>query len=107
MSEEMLKNEEPDTLFNNKPPTYSDFTKKLMKTRTPGPNGVPYRVYKRCPEVAKLLFQYLRSMWLKKTISAMWREAEGVFFPKEEGATEVGKFRTISLLDLEGKLYFH
>ena len=110
MSEEMLKYEETDTPFNNKPPSYSDFTKKLRKTRTksaPGPNGVPYRVYKRCPEVAKLIFHYLRSMWVKSTISDTWREAEGVFIPKEEGATEVGKFRTISLLDLEGKLYFH
>ena len=39
-------------------------------------------------------------------MSDMWRTAEGIFIPKEDGATEVGKFRTISLLNVEGKLYF-
>merc|ERR1712106_990641 len=36
----------------------------------------------------------------------MGRKAEGIFIPKEDGATSVGKFRTISLLNVEGKLYF-
>ena len=109
MTEEMWEHQEPDMLFNNKPPTYLEFMKKLRKTRTksaPGPNGVPYKVYKRCPEVAKLLYQYLRSMWIKNVISDTWRVAEGVFIPKVEKATSVEKFRTISLLNVEGKLFF-
>ena len=107
--EEMWKHKEPETAFNNKPPTYAEFTKKLRRTRTksaPGPNGVPYRVYKRCPEVAKLLYQYLRSMWAKNVISDSWKEAEGVFIPKVDNAESVDKFRTISLLNVEGKLFF-
>ena len=109
MSEEMWEHKEPEIDFNNKPPSYSEFLKKLRKTRAksaPGPNGVPYRVYKRCPEVAKLLYQYLRSMWAKNKISDAWREAEGVFIPKEENASSVEKYRTISLLNVEGKLLF-
>ena len=109
MTEEMWEHEEPETEFNNKPPTYAEFTKRLRRTRTksaPGPNGVPYRVYKRCPEVAKLLYQYLRSMWANNKVSDTWREAEGVFIPKEENASSVEKFRTISLLNVEGKLFF-
>ena len=39
-------------------------------------------------------------------MSDEWRKAEGVFIPKEEGAKTVEKFRTISLLNVEGKLYF-
>ena len=100
---------EPETDFNNKPPTYAEFQKKLRRTRTksaPGPNGVPYRVYKRCPEVAKLLYQYLRSMWARNKVSDSWRVAEGVFIPKENNASTVEKFRTISLLNVEGKLFF-
>ena len=107
--EEMWEYAEPDTAFDNKPPTYLEFTKKLRKTRTrsaPGPNGVPYRVYKRCPEVAKLLYQYLRCMWARNAISDTWQEAEGVFIPKVDNASTVQKFRTISLLNVEGKLYF-
>ena len=109
MSEEMWEHKEPEIDFNNKPPSYSEFLKKLRKTRAksaPGPNGVPYRVYKRCPEVAKLLYLYLRSMWAKNEISDAWREAEGVFIPKEENASSVEKYRTISLLNVEGKLFF-
>ena len=81
----------------------------LRKSRTksaPGPNGVPYRVYKKCPKVAKQLWQYVCELWERNEISDSWRKAEGVFIPKEEGATEVGKFRTISLLNVEGKLFF-
>ena len=109
MSEEMWEHKEPETDFNNKPPTYAEFQKKLRRTRTksaPGPNGVPYRVYKRCPEVAKLLYQYLRSMWARNKVSDSWRVAEGVFIPKENNASTVEKFRTISLLNVEGKLFF-
>jgi len=58
---------------------------------------VPYRVYKRCPEVAKLLYQYLRSMWAKNEISDTI---------SEENASSVEKYRTISLLNVEGKLFF-
>ena len=45
-------------------------------------------------------------MWRKNAISKSWRKAEGIFIPKEDGATSVEKFRTISLLNVEGKLYF-
>merc|ERR1712215_502870 len=65
-----------------------------------------YIVYKRCPGLAKLLFLYLRGIWKKKGISKSWQKAEGIFIPKEDGATSIEKFRTISLLNVEGKLYF-
>ena len=48
----------------------------------------------------------MRGMWKNKAISKSWRKAEGIFIPKEDGATSVEKFRTISLLNVEGKLYF-
>ena len=63
-------------------------------------------VYKKCPKVAKLLWGYLREMWKKNSISDSWREAEGIFIPKEDGAKSVEKFRTISLLNVEGKIFF-
>ena len=81
----------------------------MRKTRSgsaPGPNGVPYLVYKRCPGVARQLWFYLKDLWKKNKICPSWQEAEGVFIPKEEGATTIDKFRTISLLNVEGKLFF-
>ena len=99
----------PEEDFNDKLPTFNEFAKKLSHTRSksaPGPNGVPYLVYKRCPKVAKLLWGYLRELWRKNVVSDSWREAEGIFIPKEDGAKTVEKFRTISLLNVEGKLFF-
>ena len=108
-AEEMLEYPEPELQFKSSPPSYKEFCKKLRKTRTksaPGPNGVPYRIYKKCPDVARLLWQNLCELWKRNQISDTWREANGVFIPKEEGATAVEKFRTISLLNVEGKLFF-
>ena len=100
---------QPQVDFDNEPPSWKEFNNRLRKTRNksaPGPNGVPYVVYKRCPGVARLLWGYLKGMWKKNSISREWRKAEGVFIPKEEGAEDVEKFRTISLLNVEGKLFF-
>ncbi len=107
--EGLLNYEPPEEDFNDKLPSLNEFTKKLSHTRSksaPGPNGVPYLLYKRCPKVAKLLWGYLRELWRKNVISDTWREAEGIFIPKEENAKIVNKFRTISLLNVEGKLFF-
>merc|ERR1739840_64584 len=65
-----------------------------------------YLVYKRCPGLARQLILYLKGLWKNKVISKSWRKAEGIFIPKEDGATSVEKFRTISLLNVERKLYF-
>ena len=34
-----------------------------------------------------------------------WFSAEGCFIPKEKNASKMGQFRTISLLNVEGKLF--
>ena len=101
--------QQAEVQFDDKLPTFNEFRKKLIRTRSnsaPGPNGVPYLVYKRCPKVAKLLWMYLKDLWKKNLISDTWREADGIFIPKVDGAKTVGKFRTISLLNVEGKLFF-
>ena len=107
--EDMYEYPQPQVDFDNEPPSWKEFNNRLRRTRNksaPGPNGVPYLVYKRCPGVAKLLWYYLKGMWKKNSISKEWRKAEGVFIPKEDGAEDVEKFRTISLLNVEGKLFF-
>ena len=109
IQEDLVEYEEPFVEFNNNPPSWGEFNKRLQKTRSkssPGPNGVPYLVYKRCPGLARLLHSYLRGMWKNNEMSESWRKAEGIFIPKEDGATLVEKHRTISLLNVEGKLYF-
>ena len=107
--EDMYEYREPEVEFDDEPPSWNEFNNLLRKTRNksaPGPNGIPYIVYKKCPGVARLLWGYLKGMWRKNSISKEWRKAEGIFIPKEEGAEDVDKFRTISLLNVEGKLFF-
>ena len=109
VQEDLWEYEKPEGDFNNKPPTWAEFRKHLWKTRSksaPGPNGVPYIIYKRCPGVARQLWLYLKTMWEENAISDSWRKAEGIFIPKIDGATSIDKFRTISLLNVEGKIYF-
>ena len=101
---DMCECSDPDVEFDDEPPSWNEFNARLRKTRNksaPGPNGVPYIVYKKCPGVAKLLWGYLKGLWRKNQISKEWRNAEGIFIPKENGAEDIGKFRTISLLNVE------
>ena len=109
MPEDLLEFDEPQVEFDSSVPSWQEFNTKLRKARNksaPGPNRVPYLLYKRCPKVARLLYGYLKGMWKKGSVSKAWRKAEGIFIPKVDGTKEVEKFRTISLLNVEGKLFF-
>ena len=39
-------------------------------------------------------------------IPKAWHRAEGVVIPKEKESTDISQFRPISLLNVEGKIYF-
>ena len=45
-------------------------------------------------------------MWKNTTIPECWKRADGCFVPKEENASQVSQFRTISLLSVEYKIFF-
>ena len=58
----------PRTEFDDSLPTWKEFNDRIQKARNksaPGPNGVPYLVYKKCPGLARLLFGYLKGLWRK------------------------------------------
>ena len=100
---------EPQHEYDSSLPTWKEFNEVLRKARTksaPGPNGVPYKLYKNCPGVARILFEYIKGLWRKNKIPPSWRRANGTLIPKENGATSIEKFRTISLLNVEGKIFF-
>ena len=48
----------------------------------------------------------MRQMFRKKDAAERWYIAEGIYLPKEEESKEIGQFRTISLLNVDGKIYF-
>ncbi|RUS81258.1 hypothetical protein EGW08_011000 [Elysia chlorotica] len=66
-------------------PSLDEVKAVVLKARaksTPGPNGVPYLLYKRCPNVLKRLHKILRRAWNDLNINEKWMTAEGVYIPK-------------------------
>ena len=88
-------------------PTYEDFEKKIKSRRngsSPGPNGVPYVVYKRCERVRRLLYECLSKLWLKGNVPLQWRIGESILIPKTEDLGDPGKFRNITMTNTSGKV---
>ncbi|KAG1925127.1 hypothetical protein F2P79_025744 [Pimephales promelas] len=103
------KPEEPSVELNTKEPTWQemqDIIRKAKASAAPGPSGIPYKVYKHCPQLLKRLWRILRKIWAKGSVPPSWKLAEGCFVPKEEGSSSIAQFRTISLLSVECKIFF-
>ncbi|GFO39082.1 reverse transcriptase [Plakobranchus ocellatus] len=99
----------PRIKFDSKPPTLQEVIAVVNKARAksaPGPNGVPYLLYKKCPNVLKKPHKILRSAWKNIKISKEWMTAEGVYIPKQQDLKGIIQFRPISLLNVEGKIFF-
>ncbi len=79
----------PTTEFNLRGPSLKEIEEIIKAARsasTPGPSGVPYLVYKRCPELHRHLWKILKVIWRKGRVSDQRRCAEGVWIPKEENS---------------------
>jgi hypothetical protein len=101
--------EQPEKALDEKEPTLGEVKDVVKKARTrsaPGPNGITYKVYKKCPKLLTRVWRLVKVIWRKGQIPPCWQVAEGCFVPKEENSTEIKQFRTISLLNVEGKIFF-
>ncbi|GFO34064.1 reverse transcriptase [Plakobranchus ocellatus] len=99
----------PVIKFESKPPSLQEFIAVVNEARAksaPRPNRVPYLLYKRCPNVLKRLDKILQSAWKTIKISKEWMTAEGVYIPTEQDSKGINQFRPISLLNVEGKMFF-
>ena len=95
--------------MNLKEPTWAEVTVIIKKARAksaPGPSGLGYKIYKKCPRLLKRSLNIIKVIWRKGTVPACWQQAEGCFVPKEEKSKDLSQFRRISLLSVEGKIYF-
>jgi len=63
-------------------------------------------VYKYCPKLLYRLWRILKVIWRKGKTPKQWRCADGVWIPKEEDSKIISQFRIISLLSVEGKIFF-
>lgn len=100
---------EPGHSCETFPPKLSEVERAVKKARAgsaPGPNGVPYLVYKRAPGVTRVLWRLMKVVWRNRQVPKAWRRAGGIMIPKERESKEIGQFRQISLLNVEGKIFF-
>ncbi|XP_049337547.1 uncharacterized protein LOC125802987 [Astyanax mexicanus] len=106
---ELIIPPDPSVQFNIKEPTLAEVRDAVRAARTsaaPGPSGVPYKVYKHCPRLLERLWRLIKVVWRRGKIVDQWRYADGVWIPKEENAGNISQFPTISLLSVEGKIFF-
>lgn len=80
--------------------------KKARSSSVPGPSGVPYKVHKNCPKLLHRLWRIMKGIWRRGKVAEQWSFAEGVWILKEEESKNIDQFRSISLLSVEGKLFF-
>ena len=104
--------ENPQVNFDNSKLNLSRLEIVLSKKRNasrPGPNQIPYKVYKKCP---KLRFYLMKLMWgviAEKRIPLKWRISDGIFIPKvdEPKPDQLrSDYRQIALSNVEGKLFW-
>ena len=48
----------------------------------------------------------LKDSWRTKSVAEKWCLAEGVYIPKEQNSETLPDFRSISLLNIDGKVFF-
>ena len=83
-----------------------DFVRKARPKSSPGINSISYKLYKRCPKILALLWKLLQEAYTKKFIADDWGLADGIHIPKEKDSRKIEQFRPISLLNVEGKIFF-
>ena len=105
--------EQPNILkgFNTSKFNFSDFMRFVNSRRnssSPGINMIPYRVYKKCPQICSFLFNIFGLCLKHCFVPVQWRVATEVYIPKAKppNPNNIKDFRPISLLNVEGKLFF-
>lgn len=100
---------EQSTQFDTNPPKWSEIKQVVEQARpasAAGPTGIPYKVYKNCPMVLKLLWKMTGAAWKSKAIPPAWNKAVTTFIPKDKESHNISQFRGIALLNVEGKIFF-
>ena len=97
--------------FDTSPFSTEEFNAVIRSRRNgsrPGPNQTPYKVYKKCPDIAKYLHHLCLDCLRLQRVPVQWRMAYKTFIPKvdEPDSSTFTDFRDISLLNVEGKVFF-
>lgn len=95
---------EPPIQFNISEPTLKEVKEMVsagISNSIPGSSRVPYKVYKHCPMLLVRLGKILKAVWRRGKVATQWRQAEGVWIPKEEDSRNIKHFRINSLRSVD------
>ncbi len=65
----------PEFNLDTDPPKWKEVENVVRRARAasvPGPNGVPYKLYKNAPDVLRFLWRLMRIVWQKEVIPKAW-----------------------------------
>ena len=89
---------------------FDQLLKRKRNKSSPGPNKIPYKVYKKCPNLATYLYGVFRSFLSNKRckVPLCWRTSDGIFIAKKDKAdgNNINHYRQIALMNVEGKLWW-
>nr|XP_032528131.1 uncharacterized protein LOC116778294 [Danaus plexippus plexippus] len=95
--------------FHGIPPTLDEISiqiKKKSSKSAPGPDGIPYIVFKKCPSVRKHLTYIYDKIWSRKQIPECFGKAIFVLIPKKDRVTDPKDTRPIALTNTISKIFF-
>ena len=102
----LLRPPAPTTAFLMDPPSTKEVKNALQRKRnsaSPGPNGIPYLIYKKCPLLLRLLTEIFQEMWpsfkcpLSKYGIARLIHKGGLL-------NEASNFRPVTMTNTDGKI---
>ena len=97
----------PSHPFPSEVPSLAEVRQVLRKCRnssSPGPNGIPYVLYKRLPSLHRHLHGIFCRVWQQGVVPLAWRVANMVLLPKGDDASHPSLMRNIALSNVEGKV---
>ncbi|VDI66728.1 Hypothetical predicted protein [Mytilus galloprovincialis] len=65
----------------------------------------PEQTFDESPPKLKEVVDVIKVIWRRGRLAESWHKADGCFIPKEEKSETLKQFRTISLLNVEGKIF--
>ena len=106
---EMKRPPPPVHLLSEEPPSQAEIMTVLRLKRNgaaPGPNGISYVPYKKCPAVWPFMHKIFSKVWETRDVPSSWAFASILLLPKSDKTSDPAEFRPIALTNTMGKIFF-
>jgi len=96
---EMVRPSPPTHILSENAPTQEEIMQVLRLKRNgaaPGPNGISYLPYKRCPALWPYLHTIFSKIWKTNDVPKGWASASIILLPKSDKTADPAEFRLIA-----------